>query len=262
MSRRIMVLPDVHFPVQDDEALEVVKSACEYLDPHEVVQLGDLLDCADTSTHGRKLLTEETGTYLEGEIVPAIEFLDALQNRGGRSPRLLTLIEGNHEHRLMRWCLELGSMGSDVYKMLAPRHLLTERTNVEWVPFMEHETGFQRHMLAPNLACVHGWSHAKKAADQHMSKARHQYSVCFGHVHRGTSSDPVMLDSGEYVYSWSPGMLCKRTPLYMHDKGPNAWHTGFSVIYQSHDNPRDWTHYTVTIAKGRCVLPDGKEIRV
>lgn len=259
MSKRILVLPDIHFPVHDAEALEVVIAAVDYWDPHEIVQLGDMLDCADASTHGRKLLTEERGTYLDGEVAPAVEFLDRIQGR--RERRQMVLIEGNHEYRIQRMCLDL-AMGADVYKMLAPEHLLTQRRNVEWLPYMDAGTGFQRYMIAPNLAAAHGWSHAKKAADQHMQKARYQYSVVFGHVHRGCSSDPVMLDSGEYVYSWSPGMLCDRRPLYLHDKGPNAWHTGFSMIYQSEDDPRDWTPYTVTIAKGRCVLPCGKEIRV
>lgn len=262
MARRIMVLPDIHFPVHDPEALEVVLAACRYWDPHEVVQLGDMLDCGDTSSHGRKMLTEARGTYIADEVIPAQTFLDQLQHRGGRSDRLLTLIEGNHENRIMRWCLELGSMGDDIYQAIAPEHLLTQRQNVEWVPFMDETTGYQRYHIAPNLVAVHGWSHAKKAADVHMVKSRHQYSVVFGHVHRAPSSDPVEMDSGEYVYSWSPGMLCKRTPLYMHDKGPNLWHCGFSVIYQSEDNPRDWQHYTVTIANGRCVMPDGKEVRL
>lgn len=254
-SHLVVILPDLHVPFHDRQALDCAMAAIQYLRPHKIVILGDWLDCEAFSAHGKKHMLELRATrYLADEIEPTNEILNEVQ----RWSKELVYIEGNHEHRVERFAVQWGGvLGPDIYKLISPQTLLSAgRTNFEWIPYGDILTHYS---ITPDLWAVHGWTHARHSASKHLDKAG-SISVVHGHTHRAQMHARRDLVTGRVLKAWSPGCLSHLQPLYMH-QNPTEWLHGFSMVYVG-SNPLDWTDYLITIENGRCVLPDGKEIRV
>lgn len=268
MAKRALlkvVLPDAHFGLSpwDEGARRARECALLSIEAlpwvDEVVILGDWLECAAFSSHGKASIREsDQSGYIETEVKPCLEALDRIQAKAKR----LVFIAGNHEHRAFRWCTDnvRGGPFSDVYKALEPGELLSKRTNgrkrtrFEYVPYQGE---LPHYMIAPNLLACHGWSHAQNAAQKHLDAAR-TVSVIHGHTHRRqefTRRNPV---TGETMFGMSPGCLAPLSPDF--HRSPSDHTHGFAVIYQSQERPHDWTHYLVGIQNGRAILPDGVEV--
>lgn len=270
-ARVHIVLPDAHFGLNDDDtgaykARKAAFEAIQYLGTkgakiESIVILGDWLEGAACSSHGAGSVKDALHRgYVETEVEPVQEILDDLSNYAK-----LVYIEGNHEFRVLRWATQQivrGPLG-DVMRSLAPRELLSRtkagraRKNFKWVDY----TGpLPHHKIAPDLWAIHGWSFAKNAAAVHLATAR-SVSIIHGHTHRRQEVSGRDLSTGRLLFGMSPGCLCTLEPDYR-SHSPTDWQHGFAIIYQSANDPTNWTHYLVSIRDGVCVLPDGKEIRV
>lgn len=263
---RTLVVPDVHVPEHDPEAIETLLAVVASWRPDRIVILGDFLDCGAWSSHARQSPEEGAASFLADEVGPANLLLDRL---AGRAQRPIVYLEGNHEHRVARWLANHAAhLGPDLLTLASPAHLLRhrvgadgrprgERSRFTWIPYVG--AGVHSHYkIAPNLIAIHGWSCAKNAARTHLEAAR-SCSIVHGHTHRAqavTGRDPL---TGEIYHAWSPGCLAKLHPLYMANN-PHDWSHGISLIYHG-SQARDWTYYTVPIQRGRAILPDGREIR-
>lgn len=261
-----VVLPDIHFPDQDNEALEAVKSVVSTLKPDHCVLLGDVLDCGVFSRFPNKtFLSEHKDSYFKSEVAPAIDFLQFLEDK---SKSTLYYLEGNHEQRIERWAVGAGILGQSIFDMISPQVIFKKYINdIKYIPYeviTDNRMGYVQ--IAPNspqmqtggLVAVHGWSWAKAAAKVHLEKSRTQ-SIVFGHVHRMLSEASRDPWSGKPIMAWSPGTLSKLQPLYATGGSPSDWIHGFSLVYVGKTS---WTQYTIPITKGRCVLPDGREIKI
>lgn len=265
-----LVLPDAYFGLDDTNdgarrARLCALKAAEYLSSKHAglastVILGGWLEGAACSSHGASSVREALQRgYVETEVEPCRMSMDNLQELS----RSMVFIEGNHEHRILRWALQQvvrGPLG-DIVSSLAPRELLSrtaagkERKKFKWVSYVG---ALPHHAIAPDLWTIHGWSFAKNAAAVHLNLAR-SVSIIHGHTHRRqevSSRDP---STGRTLYGMSPGCLATLTPDYR-AHSPTDWTHGFAIVYQSATDPLNWTHYLVTIRDGYCVLPDGKEI--
>lgn len=262
---RKVILPDAHYGLSPwDEgarlARECALKSIEVLGKvDEVIILGDWLECAVFSSHGAASLRDaKQRGYIETEVEPCQEALDRIQD----TAKKLVFIAGNHEHRAFRWCVEKLGAGpfSDAYKALEPGELLARKRNgrrrsrFDYVPYQGE---LPHYMVTPNLLACHGWSHAQSAAQKHLDAAR-TVSVVHGHTHRRqefTRRNPL---TGETTYGFSPGCLAPLSPDF--HRTPSDHVHGFVVLYQSQENPTDWTHYIVGIQNGRAILPDGTEV--
>lgn len=249
-----MVLPDLHIPHHDEEALEVVMRVHRLIRPEETVILGDWLDCAAFSSHAQASLAEERAhDFLADEIEPCNELLDRLE----RNTKRLVFIAGNHEHRVERACLRLGREMQAVADLISPQRLLSRgRRRFTYIPYTDV---LARYEITPDLWALHGWSHAKNAAREVLGAAMGR-SVVYGHTHRAqmeTSRDP---GSNRVIKAWSPGCLAQLQPFYSHSRPTTHTH-GFSIIFVNRERT-SWTAYSPTIQQGSCVLPSGKIIRV
>lgn len=264
MSKTYIILPDIHFGQQDDEALECVYRASRYLKPTNYLQLGDALDCGAVSSHPGVSPDETAHTVLE-EASAYNKYLDRLV---GKNETPFTQMMGNHEWRVSRWAASKGgALGPDVVKLLDVGRLLRCRVDVNGEPH-ERRKNFtivpyaQKDLqccykITKDLIAVHGWGFAANAATVHMRQAAGR-SIVFGHTHRMqdiSSRDPI---TGRSIHAWTPGCLSKLTPLWQAGS-PNEWLHGFSIVYVG---TKSWTHYTVKIDRGYCVLPCGKEIKL
>lgn len=257
--------PDIHFPDQNPEALAVAMAAHRTLQPDYTGFLGDVLDCEIFSAHAKKTIQEaQTYDYKELELDPCNKMLDEVQ----KNTNFTYFLEGNHEQRIERWAVNNGRVGESIYQLISPRETIARgRENFKMIPY-EVPTGLRRgfvQIVAPTkkmrtggLVAVHGWSFAKHAAYVHLEKSRSQ-SILFGHTHRAqtiTSRDPW---NGSLIKSFNPGTLSQLQPRYAHGGSPSDWSHGFAIIYVGSES---WTEYIISIVDGRCVLPDGRELRL
>jgi hypothetical protein len=258
--------PDIHFPDQDQEALEVTMAAHRILKPTHSGFLGDVLDCDIFSSHSKKTIQEaQTQDYKRLELDPANALIDEVQ---ANTREFTYFLEGNHETRIERWAVNNGRVGESIYDLISPYATLGRgRKNFEIIPY-EVPTGMRRGyvQIAPRtrkmrtggLVAVHGWSFAKHAAYVHLEKSRSQ-SILYGHAHRAQSIATRDPWTGSLIKSFSPGTLSNLQPKYAHGGSPSDWTHGFALIYVGKGS---WTEYCISIVKGRCVLPDGREIRL
>jgi len=265
-SKLWFIFPDIHFPDQEKEALEIAKAAHRILKPHNTVFLGDVLDCDIFSAHAKKTIEEaQTQDYLKLEINPCNALLDEVQNG---TKEITYFLEGNHEQRIERWAVNNGRIGESLYPLISPAATIGKgRKNFKLIPY-EVPTGMRRgfvqivpdvqRMRTGGLVAVHGWSFAKHAAAVHLEKSRSQ-SILFGHTHRAQSVATRDPWTGKMIKAFNPGTLSDLQPKYAHGGAPSDWTNGFAIVYVGQES---WTEYCISIVNGRCVLPDGREIRL
>lgn len=252
-----MVLPDLHVPAFDPGALGAVLLAHEALKPKETVILGDWLDCETWSSHPPKSLAEDRAkSFHKSEIQPVNRILDRFELNSERT----IYLAGNHEDRVERKLVELGSLGKSISDLCSPKTLLAEDRSqkLRYIDYTREPTAPMPHYkIAEDLIAVHGWSFARHAAAKHLEIAK-SWSVLFGHCHRQqahVSRDPI---SGRVLRASSPGCLSLLQPLYL-QHNPSEWSHGFELVWVSNDK-KSWTSYTVMIRDGVCVLPGGLKI--
>lgn len=269
-AKKIMILPDAHFPHQDALAMACVQAAVVAVDPDEIVVLGDWLDGGPFSSHVSHTFEEGAHDFLEQEIAPCNEALDALQYRGkNNKPRKLAYLEGNHEARVKRHLIANGGKaGKSLAALSDPEKLLRNRVDAEgvpgerrksfkWIPYMGKGT-HSHYPIAPDLIAIHGWSFAADF-NRVNYRAAPSVSIVCGHTHRAASFTTRDAMTDERRRYWSPGCLCGLKPNYTANN-PNTWTQGFSIVYQSRRHPTNWTSYDIPIENGYCVLPGGAEI--
>lgn len=260
------VFPDIHFPDHDETALALALKAHELLKPEYSLFLGDVLDCGLFSAHAKRTISEmDAYDYKKLEIDPCNQMIDAVQQNTGKWTYFL---EGNHEQRIERWAVNNGRVGESIYNLISPQATLAVgRDKYTQIPY-EVPTGNRmgfvqvvkptKRMRTGGLVAVHGWSFCKAAARKHLEISRSQ-SVVYGHTHRAqteVSRDPW---TGSLIKAFNPGTLSKLQPMYAHGGAPSEWSHGFALVYVGSES---WTEYVINIVKGRCVLPDGREIRL
>ncbi len=258
--------PDTHFPDQNDEAVEVAKKIVEIIKPLNFCYLGDLIDCAIFSQHPKRSLIETKGyDFNKLEIEPANKLIDFTQKY---TKNKTYFIEGNHCVRAERWCISAGRVGESIFEYFSPKILLSKnRKKFQYLPYCVPTGNFQQGYvevvpetsgMIPALSAVHGWSFAENAAAVHLNKSRSR-SLIYGHVHRQeqkVSRDPW---SGKVVMAASPGCLSKLQPIYATGNSPSSWVNGLGLLFVGSES---WSYYNLLIVNGRCVLPDGREIRI
>ena len=250
-SKTLLAFGDVHIPHQQSAAVEILCHVAERLRPDTIVCLGDLLDCGQFSVHPPTYGMPET-EYVD-DLAMANRLLDRLQAACKR----LVILEGNHEHRLDRWAAATAE-GRGAYSMLAPRARLMEgRTSATYVRYGSADGRYPHYRLNGRIIAVHGWSYARDATRQHLLISQGM-SVIHGHTHRADASIVQNIwSSGKVVQARSAGCLCKTIPLYGTGR-PVEWVNAFILGYLGR---RSDTLYTIPVLDGRCILPDGSEVR-
>lgn len=249
--------PDIHFPDQEEEALEVAMAAHRHFKPDYSIVGNDLVNCTPFSSWGAKSIPEATARdWFQDEVTPAIKFVDKVQaNTNIRTYYL----PGNHDCWVERWCARNGRVGQAIYSMVSLKvNLSRGRKHFTYIDVTNPRDRRNFVKMHHDLYCVHGWSYCKHAAAKHLELSRTR-SVIFNHTHRMQvfyGRDPW---NGKPIFAASAGCLCKKQPMYMHDGKPTDWVNGFWIAFVGRT---DFTFYPITIHKGRAIMPDGKEIKL
>jgi len=229
-----ILVPDVHSYQRDVPAFDLFMKALPILNKSynvtKFVQLGDLLECGEFSSHPITSVYERIPNYIE-EVDWALNHfwkpaMDELTNAN-----FYALI-GNHEDRINKWLgHRLGSnpLATQIYNDYMPMDLY-KGMGIHVTPHGREDVREGILELFPNLYCIHGWSIAKNAAKAHIDIITGAHSIVFGHTHRAQSDirrNPV---SNEYIRSSSFGSLAK-TAMLWHNGKPTDHTLGFGVVF-------------------------------
>ena len=234
-TKRVVCLPDLHYPLHDVASLSAVESFMVDFRPTHTVWLGDQLQM-DSVSHWLK---DKRGA-LEGQRLLAdyAGFNQILDRHVSLVPDAkVILFLGNHED----WVRQYIDVHPEVEGMLeVERGLRLRERGFTVVPHR------QTYRIG-KLWYIHGDFvndyHAKK-----MATVYHR-NLIYGHTHdiqSYTISSP--LDIQDKVMAQSIGCLCNVNPHYMQGK-PNRWQHGFHVAYIRPNG--DFSGYTVPIVRGQ-----------
>ena len=169
-TRRMLVIPDAHFPDVDRRAWNTMLAAGEALKPDTVCIIGDFLDGYPISFHAKHPSKRRS---LAAEIDSANRGLDEVMGIGAKR---VIYCEGNHEHRLDRYiaekCPELYGVVSDLSGLLK----IHQRKGWEWHPY-------RTFVRVGKLVIAHDFGKAGANAMRD-SLAAVGDNICFGHTHR------------------------------------------------------------------------------
>lgn len=249
-----VLIPDTHGAKVSPDALAATLADIKALAPHEIILLGDHVDCGGfLAQHHTLGYVAETDYSYEDDIAAAAGLLDTVA-AAAPSARI-DYIEGNHERRVETWCVTQTLRHSRDAEMLrrafAPEFLLgLQHRGIRYY----RQGEFYDDLPVPGVIrrgkCyfTHGFTTAKHATASAQIKTAG--NIVFGHTHRAQSDITRRLGVGT-VGAWNPGCLCELQPLWNHTS-PTEWTHGYAVQLVAPSG--EFLHLNVPIVTGKSLL--------
>ena len=244
-------IPDTHGAKIDKTALSALLTDLKALDPHEIILLGDHVDCGGfLAQHHVMGYVAETAYSYEDDIAHANAFLDAVQKAAPRAK--IEYLEGNHERRVETWAvtqtLRHSRDADGLRQLYAPEYRLgLAARGITYFRESVHYDGLPVPGVIKRGKCyfMHGMSTAKAAVSATLSKIGG--NIVFAHTHRA-QSEIVRLVGAGVIGGWNPGCLCELQPLWQHTS-PTDWTHGYGVQLISPSGA--FLHLNVPIIDGK-----------
>lgn len=250
------IISDTHGCHLDLRAWSAVLADLKRLPVREVVLLGDHAETGGflAEHHVPMFMAEAQYSYAD-DLAAANQMLDELQ--AATPGAEYHYLEGNHEGRIEKWCMQTAIYSGDDREMLrraiAPefRLKLAERGIRYYRRSEFNETTKERGVLQlGNCYFVHEVSSAKNAAKIALDKFAG--NVVFGHTHRADSATVRKPNVGT-ISAYNPGCLCAARPLWQHTRGAvNEWTHGFAIQLVQKDG--SFLHINVPVVDGTSLL--------
>lgn len=248
-----VLIPDTHGAHIDPAAAAAFLADLEYLQPRELVWLGDHMDCGGflASHHTIGFVAETTYSFAD-DIAAANDFMDAVQKR---TPKAVNhVLTGNHEHRIERWCCThaLGN-NKDINLLLstfgvqASLHLDKRGMHYYSRGHISPELRVRGAIKLGSCYFVHDVSTARNAAQVAVNKWGS--SVAFGDTHRIDFA--VSRKAERDIIGATNGCLSTLRP-YWQETNITDWSHGYGVQIVTADG--DFLHIIVPIIEGRSLL--------
>lgn len=229
-----ILVPDVHSYQRDVVAFNLFMKALPLINKAynvtKFVQLGDLLECGEFSSHPVTSVHERIPDYIEEVRWALDEFwkpaMDEFTNAN-----FYALI-GNHEDRINKWLgnrIGRNALATQIYNEYMPMDLY-KSMGIHVTPHGREDVREGIMELFPNLFCLHGWSIAKNAAKAHSDIVTGAQSLIFGHTHRAQSDIRRNPITNEYIRSASFGSLARPAMLW-HNGKPTDHTLGFGLAF-------------------------------
>ena len=226
-----VLIPDTHGAKVSKPALAAVLADIKTLNPHEVILLGDHVDCGGfLAQHHVMGYVAETEYSYEEDLEHANAFLDALRQVAPNAK--IEYIEGNHERRVETWCVTQTLRHTRDSEALRRLYAPEFRLDLGKREIAYYRQGvFYDDLPIPgvikrgNCYFFHGISTSKNAVATTVSQIAG--NCVFGHTHRSQSEIVRRVGSG-VIGSWNPGCLCELQPLWTHT-APTNWTHGYAV---------------------------------
>jgi predicted phosphodiesterase len=244
-DRRILVIPDLHLPLEDKRATSRVLefAASERWD--EAILLGDVLDCNLYSAFNEGKPRKTRGQSIAEDMKNGREWLAGFCRtvRKRRPGCKVVYIEGNHEERVQRY---IDARPEHEGLLEIPVQLQLDDLRVQWVPFWSKGTAYQ----IGHASFIHGFSTIQNHAAKH---ARDWGSnVFYGHTHDVQEHSIYRRAKNVTIKGKSLGCLCDFEQPYMRGR-PMRWQHAFGVFHFWPDGT--FQESTVHIHKGRFLDP-------
>jgi len=249
-----VVFGDTHGAKINQAAASAFLGDVKRLDPHEIIMLGDHIDCGGfLAQHHVMGFVAETATSYEDDVAAANHFIDALQKAAPKAT--IKYIEGNHDRRIETWAVTQTLRHQRDAEMLrrafAPEYLLhLKERGIKYYRQSEFYDGLPVPGTIKLGKCFfwHGTSSAKHTTAANIAKVAG--NIVFGHVHRAQSLSIRPVATGE-IGAWCPGCLCELAPLWQHTN-PNDWTHGYGV--QLIATSENFLHLNIPIIEGASLL--------
>ena len=248
-----VILADSHGSHLDRSAWAACMADLKDLDVHEVILMGDHIECSGflAEHHSPGTLSQATYSYSE-DIDHASQWLDELQAVCPKAS--FHMLQGNHESRVERWIMQHSLAHNKDRKLLLealdPEYRL--RLKERGIKFYRRDefnnTCRERGTLKlGNCFFVHEISTSVNAATVAVNK--YAGNVVFGHSHRADISYSRKPGVGQ-VMAANPGCLCTLAPVWQLTRSSiNNWSHGYAI--QLVGNKGDFLHINVPIVDGK-----------
>lgn len=224
-------IPDTHGAKVDKSALAAVLADVKTINPHEIILLGDHVDCGGhlAEQHVMGYVAETSYSY-EDDLAHANAFLTALQEAAPKAK--IEYIEGNHERRVETWAvtrtLRHKRDSEGLRKLYSPEFRLhLKQRGISYYRQSECYDGLTVPGIIKRGKCffVHGISTSRNAVAATLAKIGG--NCVFGHTHRH-QAELIRLVGAGVIGGWNPGCLCELQPLWQ-NTDPTTWTHGYGV---------------------------------
>jgi len=239
----VLVLPDLHLPVEDRESLSAVE---RYMGDHEwseVIQIGDFLDMDSISSHNKEKLRVTEGQRIQKDFDYANDVLDRWARILGDTK---ITIEGNHDYRVER-LIDASPVLEGLVEI--PKALRFAERGISWVPYWSKGAIYK----VGKANFIHGRYTNKYHAAKHV--AEYGGNVFYGHVHDCQMHSIEHLGDNETRVGQSLGCLCRYDLKWLRG-APNKWQQAFGVFRFLDDG--FFSYSVVRIFDHRFVSPEGR----
>ena len=251
-ARRVVLLPDIHYPYHDESCLNAVFHFLKWFKPDEVVLLGDAMDMTAAShwleEKGKRRTLENKRIKKEYDGFDK-DILSKLEKILPKNCKRVYL-GGNHED----FIYQVVEKNPRFEGMLEPEIVLNlAERGWKWIPWQVKDKDGGSSIgtyRVGKLLVFHGMYtnmyHAKKTV------GAFSRSVAYGHTHDvQLYAEAHVDDLRSYHTAQSIGCLCKKSPAYM--KGfANRWVNAFGIVYVLPDG--NYNLYVPIIIKGKFVF--------
>jgi hypothetical protein len=250
-----LICGDLHGSHADKEAVSAMLTDLKDLDVREVVLLGDMLECGGwmMQSHTLGYVAQLDEVVYEDDVANTNDFLDWIHKLCPKAA--VHYIEGNHELRMERWCVDAaqGNKRNAEYLLRAvgPQHVL----------FLE-KRGIRYYRQSETYGCetpgtfklgksyfTHSTECGKNAANAMVE--RFAGCVFFGNTHRAAVATTRLVNVG-LVSAWNPGCLCNLQPRWHHGS-PTTWSHGY-ILQLVNAEDDTFQAIPVPIYKGKSYL--------
>lgn len=233
---RVLVLPDVHMPYHDAEAVDMAMEWGAKWKPTHVLLNGDWVDFYAASDFDR----DPNKRNIMVEVVQARLGLEILRKRFPRAK--IVFKAGNHEARFQRFLWHKAPEIAGVPALSLPELLTLSEYKADYVPSLVQ-------IRVGKLVVIHGHEY-RWAISNPVNPARGLFlrakssALCSHHHQKSNHSEQDI--QGHLITTWSTGCLCGLSPDY---NPINNWSHGFAAIEVSPDGAYDVEN--LKIYKGR-----------
>lgn len=212
---KVLLLSDIHFPYQDNEALTTALKYGKEQNVDAIFLNGDILDFYQLSFHEK----DPRITSIADELEIGRTFFKTLRKNFPKSN--IYYITGNHENRMERYLRVKAPELLDVAEFRIDVLLRVAEYGIEYI---EHGTKcFFGKLLVEHGDKMKGSGGVNPARTLYLKMKRH--AIC-GHFHRTTEATEKVYDGDVHV-TYSTGCLCELEPRYMEVNNHNH---GFAIV--------------------------------
>ena len=234
-TKRMLLLSDIHFPYQDNEALTLALKYGMDKDVDCIYLNGDTIDFYQIS----RFITDPRNPSIAHELDMVRSFLDTLKESFPKAKIYYKI--GNHDVRLESFLYNKAPELLECTEFRLDHLLQFGARGITSIPS-------KQIVKAGNLFILHGHEFVASSFSP-VNPARGFYmkakaNMIGGHHHQ-TSEHTENNLKGEPVTCWSTGCLCELTPEYM---PINKWNHGFAYI--EFDKDGDFRVHNKRIIKG------------